>query len=74
MCAQQAKLPASAHAAPGDLQNALAGGGIKGQEIKTQLLNPGIQTEACDPGQYSVNSVGGGAAHQPHHQPDGLTA
>ena len=53
-------------------QNGLTGGPVKGKKIKTKLLHSGGKAAACDPGQYGIDAVGRGAAHEPYHQPGRL--
>ena len=71
--AQQTQPPAAAGFAAGDVQNFLPGLAVKGQKEKAQLADPGVQTGAGDFREDSIHTVGGGAAHQPHHQPGGLS-
>ena len=66
--AQQAHLPASALFAGAHIQNGLAGGHIEGLKIEAQLLHLRVRARAGDPGEDGVHAIGGGAAHQPHHQ------
>jgi len=72
VCAQQADLPGAAAVSAAQVQDSPAGGGIEALKIKAQLLHLRIQAAAGDPGQHRVDTIGGGAAHEPNHQPGRL--
>ena len=68
MGVHEAKFPTAPRLPTAQCQNPFPGGRVKGLKRKAQLLHLCVGSAACDAGEYSVDAVGGGAAHQPHHQ------